>query len=164
MLRAVDLPEPIVDHLLENWSVARLATTDGASPHAVPIVFAWVRGYLWSPIDGKPKEGGELVRVQNVRSNERVSVLLDHYSDDWARLWWLRIDGLGKVVAPRDPDRDPDVAPVLAALRSKYPQYETTAVLAEPPRLLAVRPTRIRTWCAGPEAVADLGPDVRGSL
>jgi PPOX class probable F420-dependent enzyme len=157
MLPGVELPEPAVDHVLATWPVACLATTDGESPHAVPIVFAWVRGYLWSPIDGKPKNDGELVRLRNVRSNERVSVLLDHYDDAWSRLWWLRVDGLAQIVAPPDPERDPDVAPVVAALREKYPQYQTTPLLADPPRLLAVCPTRIRTWCASAEAVPDLG-------
>ncbi len=134
---------------LEHWPVARLATVgDDAQPHTVPIVFARVDGVVWSPVDGKPKAGGSLVRVRNAALRPRASLLLDSYESDWTRLWWIRVDGILEVVQPADPERDPRTAPVLAALRRKYPQYAEVPVLRDPPTLLALRPARVRCWCA----------------
>ena len=74
--------------------VARLATVDaGGGPHVVPITFAVDGDVIWSAVDDKPKRSRELKRLANIRSNPAVSVLADHYDDDWTRLWWVRADG-----------------------------------------------------------------------
>jgi PPOX class probable F420-dependent enzyme len=148
------LPESVIDQLLDTWPVARLATIDsGGRPHLVPIVFARVRGYLWSPVDGKRKGRRELARVHHVRANPAVSVLLDHYDADWSQLWWVRLDAVARVVTPLDPTEDPDVGPAVTALRRKYLQYERVELLRDPPTVLALQPKAVRSWCAGPEAV-----------
>lgn len=148
------LPPETIEGLLDAWPVARLATLgpDGR-PHQVPVVFARAGGLLWSPVDAKPKRGGELARVRHVRARPQVSLLLDHYEAAWARLWWLRLEALARVVEPRDPERDPPVAAAVAALRAKYPQYRETSVLRDPPVLLALEPSRVSSWCAGREAL-----------
>lgn len=97
--------------------VARLATTgpDGA-PHLVPIVFALLGDdMLVSAVDGKPKRTRALRRLTNIAASPRVSVLADHYEQDWSRLWWVRADGKARVC-----DEHPDG---LAALVARYPQY-----------------------------------------
>jgi PPOX class probable F420-dependent enzyme len=153
----VDLPRTLVDRLLDRWPVARLASADARGrPTALPIVFARVHGYLWTPIDGKPKRAGEPARVQRIAENPQVELLIDEYQDDWSRLWWLRVAGDARVVQPPQPERDPDVAPVIAALRSKYPQYAALPVLRDPPTLLVVRPTRMQSWCASEVALETL--------
>ena len=153
----MEIPSSLVDRLLDTWPVARLATSGARGhPGALPVVFALVRGYLWTPVDGKPKRAGELARVRRVTENPHVELLLDEYHADWTNLWWLRIEGEARVVEPPQPERDPDVAPVLAALRKKYPQYATVPVLRDPPTLLAIRPTRIRSWAASDAALAAL--------
>lgn len=148
----MELSARAVDSLLERWPVARLATlgADGA-PQLVPIVFARCGGALWSPIDGKPKAGGELARVRNVRARPQVSVLLDHYDDDWRRLWWLRIGGRASVVGAASPG-DPLLASVCRALREKYPQYADVALFRDEALLLRIVPERIQSWCAAPAA------------
>ena len=92
--RRCELERAEIERILADWPVARLATLapDGRA-ELVPIVFAESGGALWSPIDGKPKRGGELARVRNLRADPRVCVLLDHYDANWERLWWLRVDG-----------------------------------------------------------------------
>ena len=141
-----------VERLLDTWPVARLATVaaDGR-PRVVPIVFAHSGGALWSPVDGKPKSGRELARVADVRRDSRVGLLLDHYDDRWERLWWLRVDGDARVVAPA---RGPEVDAAVAALRAKYPQYGTTPVLRAPPTILRIHPTKSRSWTASRDAVS----------
>ncbi len=152
----MQIPADRIERILEGWPVARLVTLrpDGA-PHVVPIVFTRHGGRIWSAIDGKPKRGGELARVRHIRRDPRVSLLLDRYTDDWSRLWWVRIEGRAEIVQPPQP-ADPVVSAVVEALRRKYPGYAGTPVLTETPTLLAIDPARVRSWCAGPEAIGDL--------
>lgn len=134
--------------------MARLATLGpGRRPHLVPVVFAAVGRHIWSPIDGKPKSGGELARARNVRAHPQVSLLLDAYERDWSRLWWLRVDGRASVVEGRDPERDAELAAVVGALRAKYAQYDALPLFRGEPVLLRIAPERLRGWCAGPAAL-----------
>jgi PPOX class probable F420-dependent enzyme len=100
-------------------AVARLATVrpDGA-PHVVPLVFALVESTVYSAVDAKPKRTSALQRLANVRVEPRCALLVDHYEDDWSRLWWVRADGTAAVV-----DQPPAAHPGLAALAERYPQY-----------------------------------------
>jgi len=89
----------------------------GPRPHVVPVTFAVVGERIFSAVDDvKPKTTKRLARLANVASNPAVSLLADHYEDDWSRLWWVRADGQGEVLA---------TLPALAldALCQKYPQY-----------------------------------------
>jgi len=103
--------------------VARLATAgrDGA-PHLVPITFALLgAGTLVSAVDAKRKRTTALRRLANIAANPAVSVLVDHYADDWSQLWWARADGTARVVAP---GCEPALrAAALAALSERYPPY-----------------------------------------
>jgi PPOX class probable F420-dependent enzyme len=119
--------------------VARLATlnVDG-SPHLVPICFALDGDVLYSAVDEKPKRSKRLKRLENIHHHPEVAVLVDHYEEDWTRLWWVRLDGTATVL---DDGADRDRA--LALLCEKYEQYRS-----EPPTgaVIAVRITRWRGW------------------
>jgi PPOX class probable F420-dependent enzyme len=160
----MELPESAVELILERWPLACLATVgEGGRPHVVPIVFVRAAGGLWSPIDGKPKAGGELARIRNVRRDPRISLLFEHHEEDWTRLWWLRVDGEAEVRTPADPCVDPEVATVLAALRRKYPQYTEIPLLEPSAILLGIRVGSRRSWCASAAAVNALCGEHRGS-
>jgi len=107
---------------LEEARVARLATADAKGrPHVVPITFAVAADALYFAVDAKPKRSTDLKRLRNIAANPAVSVLVDHYEDDWERLWWVRVDGTARVVA------DPAQADsALALLAAKYEQYRGT--------------------------------------
>lgn len=144
----MQLSEDAIAERLESWPIARLASrTSGGHPHQVPIVFVRSRGRLWSPVDGKPKRGGELARVRNLRAHPEASLLLDDYGSDWTQLWWIRIDARAEVFQPASAD-DPDVSHAVAALEAKYPQYARVPVLRAPPTLIAFEPVRIASWTA----------------
>jgi PPOX class probable F420-dependent enzyme len=100
--------------------VARLATIDAdGHPHLVPIVFAVQDDTVYSVVDDKPKRTVELRRLQNARSNPFVSVLADHYEDaDWSALWWVRGDGVARVL---DSDQ-PEALTAVKLLGERYPQ------------------------------------------
>jgi PPOX class probable F420-dependent enzyme len=121
--------------------VARLATADaGGRPHLVPLCFALAGDRIVSVVDAKPKRTLELQRLANIRAQPRVSLLVDHYDDDWTRLWWVRADGTARVVG-RGAEREDAVA----LLTAKYPQYEE-----KPPAgpVLEVTVDRWRGWSA----------------
>ena len=158
------LPEGAVEVILEGWPVGSLATVGkGGRPHVVPIVFVHLSGEIWSTIDGKPKTGGEMTRIRNIRCDPRISLLFEHYDEDWTRLWWLRVDGEAEVRTPADPGADPEVVAALAALRRKYAQYAEISMLAPSATLLRIRVGSRRSWCASAAAVNALFGELGGS-
>ena len=141
MALGMELRDDAIERILEEWPLAVLSTYGARGPHAVPIVFARTEGALWSPIDGKPKRGGELARVRNVRRDPRVSLLFANYEADWSRLWWLRVDGEVEI-------RGADEVAAIAALRRKYPQYERVPLLGPEALLLRIGIRARTSWCA----------------
>ncbi|MFG1709888.1 TIGR03668 family PPOX class F420-dependent oxidoreductase [Nonomuraea sp. M3C6] len=100
--------------------VARLATVDaGGTPHLVPVTFAVQGDVIVTAVDHKPKKTTNLQRLRNIRHNPRVSILVDHYDDDWTQLWWVRGDGTA-VVHDDGPARED----AISALTRKYRQYQ----------------------------------------
>src|SRR5436309_13918210 len=104
---------------IADAKVARLATVGaGGKPHVVPITFAVDGDTIYFAVDAKPKRTTDLKRLRNIAANPSVSVLVDHYEDDWARLWWVRVDGTARLLA--------DGAQAVRAtdlLAARYPQY-----------------------------------------
>ena len=103
--------------------VARLATSaaDG-TVRLVPICFVVVDGWVASAVDHKPKRTSRLRRLDDIDASGTATVLVDHYEDDWRRLWWVRIRGRA-VVHHAD---DADARAARTALVAKYPQYRET--------------------------------------
>lgn len=99
--------------------VARLATVDvDGCPHVVPIVFVIQGETLYTGVDAKPKRSRRLRRIENARARPDVTVLVDHYEDDWSRLWWVRLDGRARVL-----DAGAEAELALGLLIEKYEQY-----------------------------------------
>jgi PPOX class probable F420-dependent enzyme len=102
--------------------VARLATVDAdGRPHIVPICFALDEQTLYFAVDSKPKQTTDLKRLRNIAANRAVSVLVDHYEDDWDKLWWVRLDGVARVVTDEG-----EVKNALRLLAARYSQYRAT--------------------------------------
>ena len=73
---------------------------------------------LVTAVDHKQKRTMQLQRLENIRADARVTVLVDHYDDDWNQLWWVRLQGLAEVIeAPS--------SVVLEPLVQKYEQYRS---------------------------------------
>jgi PPOX class probable F420-dependent enzyme len=99
--------------------VARLTTVgpDG-HPHVVPVVFEVEANRIYSGVDEKPKRHARLKRLRNIAANPAVSMLVDHYEDDWEMVWWVRADGEARVV-----EDSSELGRARDLLRAKYPQY-----------------------------------------
>ncbi len=122
--------------------VARLASVDAdGAPHLVPIVFALEQETIYSVVDAKRKRTTELRRLQNIRANPRVSVLVDHYEDrDWSALWWVRADGGARVLE----SSEAEARRAVALLAQRYPQQRASGAV------LAVDVERWSHWSAEP--------------
>ncbi len=121
--------------------VATLATIrpDGA-PHVVPFCFVLAGDSILSAVDSKPKATRRLARLENVRHDPRVAVLVDEWSEDWRRLWWIRIEGRATVLEP-----GAESGAALRSLAAKYEQYRV-----HPPQgpVLAISAERWSGWSA----------------
>jgi PPOX class probable F420-dependent enzyme len=140
--------------------VARLATVSAAGrPHLVPVTFAafgpdvppilpatgpdappilpaTAPDVLVTAVDHKPKATTALARLANIAANPAVSLLVDHYDEDWTQLWWTRADGHAKVLTPEH-DRDAHAVAV-GPLAERYVQYRERPP-AGPAILISVR-------------------------
>ena len=134
--------KPEVEHFVRAQRVARLATVDARGrPHVLPIVFAYIAGYLYTPLDLKPKSvpSERLRRVRNILSNPHVQVLIDHYDEDWQQLGYVQLRGRGELIEQGDEYRR-----ALRLLGSKYPQYGALPLEGRP--VIKITVERAVTW------------------
>lgn len=136
----------MLEQILESWPVGVLSTYGAHGIDSVPIVFALVDGVLYSPIDAKPKSGRELARIRNIEHDPNYTLLLQHYEDDWTRLWWLKLAGNASVIAVAG-----GAAP-LEALETKYRQYRNSSLLDSTVQVLQLEILSHRSWAFQGEA------------
>lgn len=133
-------PPATAEERVAQARVGRLATvTPEGRPHVVPVCFALAGGRIYTAVDAKPKSKRALRRLENVRATGRASLLVDHYEEDWARLWWVRVDGSAEVI---------ESEAAIDVLAAKYEQYRA-ARPAGP--VIAITPDRWRSWIPSDE-------------
>jgi PPOX class probable F420-dependent enzyme len=119
--------------------IARLGTvTSEGRPHLVPCCFALHRDVAYTAVDAKPKSTFALRRVDNILARGAASLLIDHYDEDWSALWWIRLDGVGRLV-----DSPVETEEARQTLVDKYPQYGQVAI---PGPFIAIDIETWRTW------------------
>ena len=122
--------------------MGRLATVDpSGEPLVVPICFAYDGEAFYSVLDRKPKRAPveRLKRVRNILSNPKVSLVLDHYEEDWSRLWYGLVMGTALLLRS-----GPEHCRAIHLLRLKYPQYRDMAIDASP--VIRITPRRVTWW------------------
>jgi PPOX class probable F420-dependent enzyme len=135
------MDEARMRQLVATARVGRLATlAPGGRLHLVPICFALAGDVLYSAVDEKPKRSRRLQRIENVRARPEVAVLVDHYEEDWSRLWWVRLRGRGRVV-----ERGREFELALRLLAERYDQYRQRP---PPGPVLAIEIDEWRGWSA----------------
>jgi PPOX class probable F420-dependent enzyme len=132
-----------VRRFVEAQRIARLTTVDGRGrPHVVPVCFALDDDTVYSAIDEKPKRGGELRRLANIRANPHVQLLVDVYDDvDWSRLRYVQLRGRARIIEGGE-----DHARAIALLRARYAQYQEMALESRP--VIAIDIDRVVEWRA----------------
>ncbi len=116
--------------------VARLATVgaDGV-PHNVPVCPLLHKGnlYVGTATDAK--------KVRNIKSNPKVALVFDDYSEAWQRLRGIMIQCRARVLDSRK------FREVRKKFYAKYPQYESSSPLTEgDSAILEVSPRKKLTW------------------
>ena len=127
---------------LSTTPVARMATADTAGrPQVIPVCFVYDGGCIYSVLDAKPKRAAltGLRRVRNILANPQVSLVLDHYDDDWAQLWYLLVTGRAELIEGTDESES-----AIASLREKYPQYRRMELTGNP--VIKITPERVTGW------------------
>jgi PPOX class probable F420-dependent enzyme len=119
--------------------IGRLGTvTENGRAHLVPCCFVLHDDVVYTAVDAKPKSTLALRRVDNILARGSACLLIDHYEEDWSALWWVRLDGNGRLV-----DSDEESVTAQRALKAKYPQYRDLAI---PGPVIALDVETWRSW------------------
>jgi PPOX class probable F420-dependent enzyme len=105
---------------------------------AVPVVFAVAGGVIVVPVDTvKPKRHLRLARLENLRRDSRCVLLVDCYTDDWSKLWWVRVHATAELAA----------SPVawIDALATRFPAYRQAGAVAG---VVVLHPLAVTGWAA----------------
>src|SRR6185503_9537482 len=135
---------PRASSLVRSARVAHLATANAeGQPHVIPICFVYDGKNFYSPIDEKPKRTvpQKLKRVQNIRENAQVAVVIDSYNEDWRKLAYILVSGKARVLLSGANHRK-----AVKLLRRKYSQYRKMRIDRLP--MILIRPTRMTSWGA----------------
>ena len=149
---ATDLLDPRELAFLVAARYALLATIDAKGrPRAVPVCFIAAADdsgglELLTPLDDKPKSVDDkhgLARVRDIERQPQVSLLVEHWDEDWSKLGWLRLNGWATVLEPDEVSWSfPDDA--IGRLRAKYPQYATHNLESSP--MISINIERAISW------------------
>jgi PPOX class probable F420-dependent enzyme len=130
--------------LIRSARVAHLATADAnGQPHVIPICFVFDGKNFYSPIDEKPKRAApsKLKRLRNIRKNPQVSLVIDHYDENWSKLAYILVMGKARMML-----RGANHRKAVNLLRRKYRQYRTMRIDRLP--MILIRPMRTTSWGA----------------
>lgn len=134
--RGVRLKKALADFIARE-RVCRFATSGAAAmPHVVPVCHVLDRGriYIGSGDTGR--------KVENIRENPRVTVVVDVYSDHWPTLRGVMVQGRARLI-----ERGPRFRRIRDLLYAKYPQYPREAALSPSDSVMVeVTPTRVFSW------------------
>jgi nitroimidazol reductase NimA-like FMN-containing flavoprotein (pyridoxamine 5'-phosphate oxidase superfamily) len=126
-----------VARLIERERVCRVATVnESGMPHLVPVCVVVANGkiYFGSGNDGR--------KVKNLEKNPQVAVTVDLYSDDWAHIKGVMVQGTAKLFAG-----GPRFRKIRDLLYVKYLPYRTDAALGTSDSVIVeVTPTAAFDW------------------
>ena len=128
--------------------MGHLATSDTEGrPHVIPFCYGYDGEIIYSVLDAKPKTTPlrQLRRVRNILANPYVSVVVDHYEEDWLRLHYVLISGVARLL-----DSGDEWSEAVAMLRDKYPQYQQMDLDESP--VIKITPARFSPWSSHPNS------------
>ena len=123
--------------LVARERVCRMATVSAdGRPHLIPVCHVLASGKLYIG------SGDEGAKVRNIKVNPHVTVTVDLYSDHWAALKGVMVQGRAKLI-----ERGPAFQRARRKLYEKYPQYSKEAAISPADSVvIEVTPTHVFTW------------------
>lgn len=138
---------PAQDRFLRSARTGHLATADAKGrPQVVPVCFVFDGQAIYSVLDAKPKTTPlrQLRRVKNILANPQVSLVVDHYEEDWDKLQYILVSGDAELLESGE-----KWALAIAMLREKYPQYQAMDLDQSP--VIKITPVRYSPWSPQPQ-------------
>ncbi|MFQ5998255.1 MAG: pyridoxamine 5'-phosphate oxidase family protein [Candidatus Bathyarchaeia archaeon] len=105
---------------LNAHRVGRLATKAGNQIHIVPMCPVFDKGLLYA---GSPTPTR---KIANIKRDNRVSILIDQYSEDWSRHVAILFTGKARLI-----ERGKEFEYARDLLEAKYAQYKTMFPIKE---------------------------------
>jgi len=133
---------------LRSARAGHLATADSkGQPYVVPVCYVFDGDAIYSVLDAKPKSTPlrQLRRVRNILANPQVSLVVDHYDEDWFHLRYVLVLGVAALLQEGE-----EWAGAIVMLQEKYPQYQDMDLDESP--VIKITPTRFATWSFQPES------------
>ena len=133
-----------VAEFLSEARVARLATADQSGrPHVVPICYAFDGHNFFTALDRKPKKVAmnRLKRVRNILQNENISLVVDHYVEDWSKLRYVIVSGKARLLLTGREHRK-----AISLLNKKYPQYRKMHLTDLKAPIIKIQPHKVVSW------------------
>ena len=123
--------------LVEWERVCRVATASTAGvPHVVPVCHVLDDGKLYFASEKDAR------KIRNLRANPHLTVTIDLYSDDWANLKGVMIQGTAAIIG-----RSPRFRKIRRLLYAKYPQYPDMSAIGERDSVIVeMTPRRAFSW------------------
>ena len=138
---------PGQDSFLRAARHGHLATADAkGQPHVIPVCHVFDGEAIYSVLDAKPKSTPlrQLRRVRNILANPQVSLVVDHYEEDWSRLRYVMVLGEAGLLQEGE-----EWARAIVMLRDKYSQYKVMNLDESP--VIKIKPVRFIPWSFEPE-------------
>ncbi len=135
------------DRFLRSARTGHLATANATGqPHVIPVCFVFDGEAIYTVLDAKPKSTPlrQLRRVRNILANPQVSLVVDHYEEDWSRLRYVLALGVAGLL-----EEGEEWARAIVMLREKYPQYQGMDLDESP--VIKITPVRFVPWSSQPE-------------
>jgi nitroimidazol reductase NimA-like FMN-containing flavoprotein (pyridoxamine 5'-phosphate oxidase superfamily) len=110
-------------------------SADG-QPHLVPVCHVVAGGKLYIG------SGDDATKVRNIKANPHVTATVDLYSDHWASLKGVMVQGRARLI-----ERGPAFMRARRRLYAKYPQYSKEAAISPSDSVvIEITPTHVFTW------------------
>lgn len=117
--------------LIKNKRMGYLATaSSNMQPYVTPVVFVIQNENVYVPLDQKPKTVNilKLKRVKNIQENSKVCFLVQHYDEDWTKLWFVMITGYATLANASSETLKAELKIIRDKFLSKYSQYNKISV------------------------------------
>jgi len=134
---------PSVRRLVSSARVGHFASSNAAGPGLVPVCFVLAGDTVYHALDAKPKsiDPRRLARVRNISVTPEATFLVDHYDEDWRRLWYVLFRGSARVLEEGEEQQR-----AIRALRRKYRQYRRELPLPPAATVIALDVRRFSYW------------------